>query len=237
MNEDCAICRCPMEENATMTLKCKHKFCTACVIDWVVEHATCPTCRMQFREPLPLPPYRDYIAERLNLWNYQRELRYEGSVWTLLAIAWSISFTLHSTKLAGLIRFVNYTVNGDQQSTEAKERLLTLELGIIIVNCFVYFLITINSVQTIVMRGMGEFMKNQMKRCDAVTLLYCLHGSFSLHREPYMIPVQTTLYLLALFQEVDLFYYIFTKESFNPLIDKMLPFFTLIGVRKPRFPD
>jgi hypothetical protein len=56
--DSCTICLQPFEDVHSLRLKCGHKFHTACVADWVVEHATCPLCRRHQREvDLTISPY------------------------------------------------------------------------------------------------------------------------------------------------------------------------------------
>jgi phosphatidylglycerophosphate synthase len=51
--ENCLVCQDMFQENAVVrTLPCFHRFHRACVDQWIVDHATCPTCRLDLASNL-----------------------------------------------------------------------------------------------------------------------------------------------------------------------------------------
>ncbi|NBP66317.1 MAG: RING-H2 finger protein [Bacteroidetes bacterium] len=61
LNENCTICLESMNDKLIRSLNiCSHKFCSECITTWLDKHKTCPICKKDSTEQLPLQnPYKN----------------------------------------------------------------------------------------------------------------------------------------------------------------------------------
>ena len=50
VQEECAICLLPNEENVTVKTPCRHVFHYSCLLEWMKIRNTCPFCRHNLTE-------------------------------------------------------------------------------------------------------------------------------------------------------------------------------------------
>ena len=60
---NCAICRDVMDSDTSISKRCFHVFHNVCIKKWVVDHNTCPSCRLEYFAPYELLPNPEFCEE------------------------------------------------------------------------------------------------------------------------------------------------------------------------------
>lgn len=90
MADLCVVCRedisTELEEYMTLTLRCKHRFHTHCIAQWLIDEKTCPTCRNN-EEALRRLNGPDYTVETYDMMHsIMSVVLYMNFCFTLLAV-------------------------------------------------------------------------------------------------------------------------------------------------------